>query len=151
VSAASVSVGVDLQNTARDLDAISGGIDDTIAVALALGAVQIAAGAPALAPRGAPSWQRSSGASLPRLRDTYFARSSRMSASVGSLHPAAQVWEWGGTIAPSVHGGTKVALATRPSAVIHIPQRAAVHRAAAAAAGNIEETFAGLVDELLHT
>jgi hypothetical protein len=140
---------VGLTDLYRDLQACAGGLEHELTSVLRDGAQRIADRAREIGPRGAASWAGSSGERLPRIRDSYFAASAELSATVRSLHPAAQVWEWGGQIAPRVPGGAKVARVRDPRALISIPRLAPVHHAAELELPALERDLQAAVDRLL--
>jgi hypothetical protein len=81
---------------------------------------------------------------LPHLRDTF--RASALTASIAAItstHPAAGVFEFGGTIAPRTHG------VTGHGADIRIKPHEMAHKAGLETAPAYEQLVARKVDELL--
>ena len=85
----------------RDLRALGKDLDKPIHDALQRGAEMVASSAKVLMRyRAEGAWKGSSGAEYDHIREYYDAKASKLSATVGSGHPAAPVWEWGGQIHP---------------------------------------------------
>ena len=96
-----IGLRVDLGELSRDLRAMGKDLDKPLREAIARGVEMIAATAkPLMRFRAEGAWTRSSGAQYTHIREYYDARVNILSGSVGSDHPAAPVWEWGGTIHP---------------------------------------------------
>ncbi len=146
-----IRVAVEIKDLYGDLKAAGDGLERNLEAELLKGAQRIATAAkPLMRYRGTGSWRGSSGARLPHIRDTYTARIGRgASANVGSDHPAAPVFEFGGQIAPRVPGGSTVARAVKPSALITIPKVEPVARAGELLAPQIEQSVADSIDALL--
>lgn len=101
-----LSARVDTRDIQRDLQAIGDGLDQPITDVLARGAEDIANTARGFMRHGKPPWPTSSGAKFEGgIASYYDSKVSKMSANVGSTHPAAEVWEWGGHIDPAAGGG----------------------------------------------
>jgi hypothetical protein len=98
---------VDGRQAQRDLRAVADGLDRPITDVLRDGAAEIADIARGFMRHGEPTWPSSSAArDFPGLISDYFdSKANGMSATVGSTHPAAPVWEWGGFIDPAAGGG----------------------------------------------
>lgn len=120
---------VDVGELSRDLRALGDDLDHPIRDVLAQGAKEIADIARGFMRKGQPTWPTSSAArDYPGLiADYYDSRSSTLSASVGSTHPAAPVWEWGGDIHPASGSVLHEVFKRHPQLarghqVIHIPR-----------------------------
>lgn len=106
MAGATLRVAVDVRDISDNLNAIAEGLDQPIRDVLGFGAADIAKTARELMrERPAGSWKGSSGSRYSHIRDYYSSRVNRLSAVVESAHPAAPVWEWGGTIHPLLGAG----------------------------------------------
>lgn len=134
-----IQVTVDAKEVVADLDAIKEGLGDSVRDVLVEGARRIATDARPLV-AGQPPWAGSKGRHAEIV--TYSGRQGQgtLSAYVTSLHPGAQVLEWGGTIHPNrpgLAGALRRMLTARMGAAtakhvdrgIQIPRKQAVHRA----------------------
>jgi hypothetical protein len=157
---------VDLGELSRDLRAMGKDLDRPLRDALRDGASMVVDTAKVLMrerPEGA--WRGSSGAEYGHIRSYYEARVATLSSSVVSDHPAAEVWEWGGTIHPLL-GEAHFALSKstikeqlrlklvaqdkdRPPWTFHIPREQPVGRAAEARMPEIERNLDTAVDALI--
>jgi hypothetical protein len=105
--ASTIKAAVDIRGVSQDLRALGDDLDDPIQDALEQHAGIIADMARGFLHSGAPSWATSSAFRDfgPSMRPYYDSHVARVSASIGSTHPGAPVWEWGGHIDPAAGGG----------------------------------------------
>lgn len=95
-----VGASVDLGGLAKDLDAVAVGLGRQVGKAVALAAQPVAAATARSAPFD-PEHRADRPDGLGHLRDSFTARSlGPIGAAIVSTHPAAPVFEFGGTIAP---------------------------------------------------
>lgn len=154
----------DVSELSRDLRALGDDLDKPISDVLEQGAQKIADVAKGFMHKGQPSWLTSSAAELyPGGVSAYYdAKGSRLSATVGTTHPGAVVWEYGGEIHPASGSerhaflralkGPARAAAMRPGEqVIVIPKDAAVARAGASEqeqlVQNLDDAVSRLVEQ----
>ena len=108
-----LSARVDTRDIQRDLRAIGDNLDQPITDVLGQGAEAIANAARGFMRHGKPPWPTSSGAKFEGGIASYYdskvahydSRGYLFNATVGSTHPAAEVWEYGGHIDPAAGGG----------------------------------------------
>lgn len=158
-----VHASADVADLSRDLRSFGDDLDRPLRDALEYGATAIARAAKPLMRHGQPSWPTSSAArDYPgRIADYYRARVATISAAVLSDHPAAPVWEWGGTIHPAAGSIRHAAIAAQPVGsmrrkllerghqAIHIPRTQPVARAGEAEREDIEKHLEDAVDALI--
>ena len=154
---------VDGRQAQCDLQAVGDGLDKPITDVLRDGAAKIADIARGFLHHGAPSWLNSSAArDFPGgIRAYYDSRAAKMSATVGSTHPAAPVWEWGGDIHPAAgsakhaairsirHGDPRRAQLEAGHQVIHIPRDMPVQRAGDSAKDDLARRLEDAVERLV--
>lgn len=159
-----VRLDVDVREVARDLQALGDDLDRPLRDTLEKGAQGIADVARTFMRKRDGSWATSSAArEFPgHIADYFDAKGSATaapSATVGSRHPAAPVWEFGGEIHPAAGdrhaviarsrvGSPKRHILTRGLQRIHIPRLLPVHRAAEQEEPHIERELATAVDQL---
>lgn len=96
-----IRVAVEVGELSRDLRAMGADLDKPLREAFDKGSQMVADTAKVLMRyRAEGAWKGSSGADYTHIRDYYSHRANRQSGVVESEHPAAPVWEWGGTIHP---------------------------------------------------
>jgi hypothetical protein len=110
-----LTVSADVAELSRDLRSFGDDLDRPLRDALEYGATTIARSAVGFMRHGQPSWPTSSAArdygSFPGAIASYYrARVATINASVLSDHPAAPVWEYGGSIHPLAHAGLHAAI-----------------------------------------
>jgi hypothetical protein len=159
---------VDVRELVRDLEAFGDELDEPIRDVLEHGASSIAdAARPLMRFRAEGAWPTSSGAKYGHIRAYYEGKlTSSSTAVVFSDHPAAPVWEWGGTIHPLVghevralisrpgtrqlaRSALKVANQLRPPYTFEIPRLEPVQRAAAVEREHIEEELESAIQDLI--
>lgn len=154
---ATLKVAVDIGSTSRDLRALGDDLDRPIRDVLGDHAATIADLARGFLHKGAPSWPTSSAARLfpAGIRAYYGSSVATISATVWSTHPAAPVWEWGGTIHPAsgaaheifkAHPGMAAAMGHQE---IHIPRDLPVTRAGDADLPMLERDLRDAIDRLI--
>ena len=154
---ATLKAAVDIREVSADLRALGDGLDDPIRDTLETHAKQIADMARGFLHSGAPSWLTSSAFRDfgPSMRPYYDSAVARVSASIGSTHPGAPVWEWGGEIHPAAGGSMHHVLREHPSLraafsgqVIVIPRDQPVGRAGEADLPALERDLDSALDRL---
>ena len=115
--ASTLKAAVDIRDASAALRRLDDDLDDPIRDALETHAGQIADMARGFLHSGAPSWATSSAFRDfgPSMRPYYDSSVARVSASIGSTHPGAPVWEWGGEIHPAAGGAMHHVLREHPS------------------------------------
>ena len=110
--AATLKAAVDIREVSADLRALGDNLDDPIASTLEQHARDIADMARGFLHSGKPTWLTSSAFRDfgPSMRPYYDSHVARVSASIGSTHPGAPVWEWGGEIHPAAGGAVHAAI-----------------------------------------
>ena len=110
--ASTLKAAVDIREVSADLRALGGSLDDPIRDTLGQHASVIADMARGFLHSGKPTWATSSAFRDfgPSMRPYYDSSVARVSASIGSTHPGAPVWEWGGEIHPAAGGGVHAAI-----------------------------------------
>lgn len=161
-----ITASADVAELSRDLRSFGDDLDRPLRDALEYGASTIARAAVPLMRHGQPSWPTSSAArdygSFPGAIASYYrARVATISASVLSDHPAAPVWEWGGSLHPRARAGLHAAIAStavgsprrklleRGTQVITIPRTQPVSNAADAAREDITQHLDDAVTDLI--
>lgn len=148
----SVRVFVDssIRDVYRDLESAGLGLEGAVTDALAAGAGWIADAARPFTPVGpGPEGGSNLNDDLPHVVETLEGEAVGMTGRVVSDHPAAGLIEFGGTIAPSVKGGTKVAAVSHPDALIRFPASAMVRKGAAAQLDRVEARIDSEIDRVL--
>jgi hypothetical protein len=158
---------VNVSDLSRDLRAFGDDLDKPLRDALEWGATSVARAAkPLMRFRAEGAWATSSGARYGHIQDYYEARVATISAAVVSDHPAAPVWEWGGTIHPLLGVSLHHALSTsrmkeqmkmrlaaanmdRPPYTFRIPRLQPVANAADAEREQITQHLEDAVDALI--
>lgn len=157
---------VEIAEISRDLRALGDDFDKPIRDTLEEHATKIADIARGFMRHGEPSWPNSSAArdfgSAPgTIAGYYDSRVATTSASIGSRHPAAPVWEWGGDIHPAAGSARHAAIAAKrvnsPARklleagvqTIHIPRLQPVHRAGEADLPAMEQALDDAVSRLV--
>jgi len=154
---------VDVRATQQDLQAIADGLDRPITDVLAKGAEDIADLSRGFMRKRDGSWPTSSAfRDFPgQIADYYDSKSNKMSANIGSRHPAAPVWEWGGDIHPASgsakhaairgfrHGDPRRAQIEAGHQVIHIPRLQPVGHAGDALEDDLAQKLEDAVGRLI--
>ena len=154
---------VDGRQMQRDLKAIKDGLDRPITDVLRDGAAEIADMARGFLHAGQPSWPSSSAArDYPGgMRAYYDSSVAVMSATVGTTHPGAPVWEYGGEIHPRSgsmkhaairafrKGDPRRAQLAAGHQVIVIPADEPVRRAGDSAQDDLAQRLADAVNQLV--
>ncbi len=150
-----VGIRVDIREIQRDLRAFGDSLDQPITDVLAQGAESIARAAPGFMRHGQPSWPTSSAArDFPGGVSAYYdSKASRMSANVGTLHPGAPVWEWGGDIHPAAGSAMHAIIKHHRELgashqTIHIPPTHAVSNAGASQEDEIAQRLEDAIGRL---
>lgn len=143
-------VDVGIRDVYRDLEALQPGLEVALTHALAHGAELIADVARTFTPVGpGPEGGQNPNDQLPHVFETIRGEAAGMTGRVLSDHPAAGLLEFGGTIAPAVSGGTKIARLTHPGAIIRFGEHAMVRRGAAEQLDRVEADIRLTIDRLL--
>lgn len=145
------TVDVGIRDVYRDLEAAGQGLEGVLTDALAQGAGWIADAARPFTPVGPgvkPGAQNLNDL-LPHVAETIVGEAVGMTGRVLSEHPASGLIEFGGTIAPSVQGGTTVARAAHPGAIILFRESAMVRKGAAEQIDRVEAEIERDIDRLL--
>lgn len=162
-----LTTSADVSELSRDLRSFGEDLDRPLRDALEYGANAIAdAARPLMRFRAAGPWPTSSGARYGHIKAYYEARVQTTSATVISDHPAAPVWEWGGTIRPLLGSGIQRMATTsrtagqmrlklvaagldRPPYTFRIPRLGPVSHAADAKRPEIEQHLEDAVSALI--
>lgn len=150
----------DAKQVSKDLRDLGDDLDGPLRYVLAEGAATIADLARGFMRHGQPSWLTSSAArlygSVPGAIASYYdSRVNKLSANVGSRHPAAPVWEYGGTIHPRSGKGGHAMIRKHPHLgigvqAIVIPGLHSVERAGDTAqegiVQNVQDTISALIE-----
>lgn len=147
-----VRVDQGIRDVYRDLEAMSPGLEVVVTDALARGAGWIADASRKWVPvgPGPEAGAVNPNDLLPHVFQTITGEARGMTARVVSDHPAAPLIEFGGTIAPSVSGGTTVARVTHPTAIIRFAESAMVRKGAAEQIDRVEAEIERTLDALIH-
>jgi len=117
-----ITASADVAELSRDLRSFGDDLDRPLRDALEYGARTVALAAkPLMRFRAEGAWPSSSGARYGHIAAYYEARVATVSAAVVSDHPAAPVWEWGGTIRPILGSGIqRLATASRTAGQVRL-------------------------------
>jgi hypothetical protein len=153
---------VDIRDLAGDLRAIRDGLDQPIRDTLGGHAAQIADIARGFMHHGQPSWRGSSAERLypEGVSGYYDSKVASLSASIGTMHPGAPVWEWGGDIHPRDSARHAVIRSLRVGnprrrtleagvQIIAIPRDQAANRAAESDMPSLTQDLDDAVDRLI--
>lgn len=144
-------VDVGVRDVYRDLESAGDGLEGVLTDALAAGAGWIADAARPFTPvgPGVKVGAQNVNDLLPHVFETIQGDAVGMTGRVYTDHPAGPVIEFGGTIAPSVRGGTRIAAVSDPAAIIVFNESAMVRKGAAGQLDRVEERIDSDIDALL--
>ena len=159
---------IDIGDTAKDLQAIGDGLDQPLTDAFEYAGRVITESAHANMRHAKPSWPTSSaarmyGSGAGVISSYYDSQATSVGASIFSRHPAAPVWEWGGTIHPLLGRSLHRMIAKSPQAALRlsagghdrppwtfeIPRLEPVARAGAEREQEITDRLEQSIDELI--
>lgn len=163
--AQTLKLDVDIKETSQALRSLQAGLDKPIRDSLLEGARHIVTGAEGFMrteTENQPPWALSSAAELyPDGPSSYYdARVAKLSATVGTTHPGARVWEYGGDIHPanpdahaiirrSKIGSRRRKVMETGIQIIHIPPLHSVSRSGDLEAPFLEQALRDQIDRLV--
>lgn len=146
-----IFVDAEIRGVYRDLEALGDGLELAVTAVLARGAQTIADASRPFVPVGPGPIPGAKNPNdlLPHVFETLRGEARGMTGVVVGYHPAAGLIEFGGTIAPSVEGGTRAAAFTSPGAIIRFKESAMTRKGADVALPAVEAELDRAIDALV--